>query len=233
MSVSLNKFISDTGLCSRREADRWIEAGRVRMNGAQAQKGMRVTPDDEVIVDGRMLTKKSKAKRVYMALHKPAGVTCTTDQRDPSNIIDYLDYPKRIFPIGRLDKASTGLLLLTNDGDIVNDILRVEKGKEKEYIVSVDRPVTKDFMAAMAGGLPILGTVTRQCEVEKVSKYVFRIVLTQGLNRQIRRMCEHLGYKVKSLHRVRIMHIEIGDLKPGKWRHLTQRELRTLLPTSR
>ena len=226
MSISLNKYISSTGICSRREADRWIEAGRVQLNGAVAKKGNRVEPGDEVLLDGKPL--REKPRPVYLALHKPAGITSTTDRKDPDNIIDFVNYPQRIFPIGRLDKASTGLILLTNDGDIVNDILREENEHEKEYIVTVNRPITGRFVERMQQGVPILGTVTKECVVEKLNKTTFRIVLTQGLNRQIRRMCEYLGYKVATLKRVRIMHIHLGNLPPGQWRELTQEELRRL-----
>jgi len=226
MSISLNKFISSTGICSRREADRWIEAGRVQLNGVVAKKGNRVEPGDEVLLDGKPLT--DKPAPVYLALHKPAGITSTTDRKDPDNIVDFVNYPQRIFPIGRLDKASTGLILLTNDGDIVNDILREENEHEKEYIVTVTRPITDRFVERMQKGLPILGTVTKECVVEKLNKTTFRIVLTQGLNRQIRRMCEYLGYKVATLKRVRIMHLQLAKLQPGQWRELTPEELKTL-----
>ncbi len=225
-SISLNKYISSTGLCSRREADRWIEAGRIEINGERAVKGNRVTPGDTVTLDGQVLL--SKPKPVYLALHKPPGITSTTDRRDPDNIIDFLDYPKRIFPIGRLDKASSGLILLTNDGDIVNEVLREENEHEKEYIVTVDKPIDKGFIRKMGEGVPILGMVTKKCKVEKINRTTFRIILTQGLNRQIRRMCEHFGYKVRSLKRIRIMHIELSVLKPGQWRPLTPQEIISL-----
>ncbi len=225
-SISLNKFISSTGICSRREADRWIEAGRVKINDQIAIKGNRVFENDVVKVDGKVLG--NKPALVYIALNKPPGITCTTDLKDPSNIIDYLNYPKRIFPIGRLDKASTGLIFLTNDGDMVNKVLRAENNHEKEYIVKVDRPITKQFVHRMAAGIPILGTKTNPCKVEKMGPDVFRIILTQGLNRQIRRMCEFLDYRVVSLKRVRIMHVQLGKLKLGAWRELTQEELRVL-----
>lgn len=222
-STSLNKFIAATGICSRREADRWIEAGRVAINGSVARKGNRVEAGDRVTLDGQPLGQPPKP--VYIALHKPPGITSTTDQRDPDNIIDFVGHPQRIFPIGRLDKASTGLILLTNDGDIVNEILRAENHHEKEYIVKVDRPITTDFLRRMREGVPILGTVTKRCEVERMSGRVFRIILTQGLNRQIRRMCEMLGYRVVTLKRVRIMSIQLGDLAVGNWRELTTEEL--------
>ena len=225
-SISLNKYISSTGVCSRREADKWIDAGRVKINGNVAQKGNRVTKDDRVTIDGKPL--KQKPKSIYIALNKPPGITSTTDRRDQDNIIDFVKHPKRIFPIGRLDKASSGLILLTNDGDIVNKILRVENNHEKEYIVRVNRPITNHFLKRMRNGIPILGTVTKKCEVEKINKTVFRIILTQGLNRQIRRMCEFLDYKVVTLKRIRIMNIQLDDLKPGQWRDLTPSELNQL-----
>ena len=222
-SISLNKFISNTGVCSRREADKWIDAGRVKLNKKVARKGNRVMPGDQVSIDGRKISYNPEP--VYLALHKPLGITCTTDQRDRDNIIDYMNYPQRIFPIGRLDKPSTGLILLTNDGDIVNKILRRENNHEKEYIVSIDKSVTKSFIQKMSNGIPILGTVTAKCKVEQLKTNVFRIVLTQGLNRQIRRMCEYLGCNVLTLKRVRIMNIKLDGLKVGEWRDLTEREL--------
>lgn len=222
-SISLNKFISNTGVCSRREADRWIEAGRVKINKKVARKGNRVMPGDQVSIDGRKIDYTPEL--VYIALHKPAGITCTTDQRDRDNIIDYINYPQRIFPIGRLDKPSTGLILLTNDGDIVNKILRRENNHEKEYIVSVDKSISKSFIQKMSNGIPILGTVTAKCKVEQLKTNLFRIVLTQGLNRQIRRMCEYLGFNVLTLKRVRIMNIKLDGLQVGEWRDLTEKEL--------
>lgn len=225
-SISLNKYISSTGRCSRREADRMIEAGRVRINGQVAQKGNRVLPNDRVTLDGEAVVVKTEL--VYLAFHKPAGITSTTDRRDRDNIIDFINYPKRIFPIGRLDKASTGLILLTNDGDIVNQILREENNHEKEYIVQVDRPLSHRFLQRMRQGVPILGTVTKSCRVDQLKKNLFRIVLTQGLNRQIRRMCEYLGYKVLTLKRVRIMHLNLDELRVGEWRELTKEELKEL-----
>lgn len=225
-SISLNKFISSTGICSRREADRMIEAGRVQLNGTTARKGNRVNPGDEVLLDGAPL--KAKPKAVYLALHKPPGITCTTDRKDKDNIIDFLNYPERIFHIGRLDKASTGLIFLTNDGDIVNEILREQNEHEKEYIVTVNKPINASFVRRMSQGIPILGTVTKKCQVEKIGRQAFRIVLTQGLNRQIRRMCEYLGYDVVTLKRVRIMNVHLGGLKPGQWRYLTEGELQEL-----
>lgn len=225
-STSLNKFISQTGICSRREADKWIEAGKVKINGVVAQKGNRVGENDKVTIDGKPL--KNKPKQIYIALHKPPGITCTTDRKDQTNIIDFINYPQRIFPIGRLDKPSTGLILLTNDGDIVNDILRVENNHEKEYLVTVNRPITPQFVKRMSNGLPILGTKTKKCIVERRGKMGFKIVLTQGLNRQIRRMCAFLDYRVITLKRVRIMNIHLGDLKVGKWRNLTTTEFKEL-----
>ena len=225
-SISLNKYISDTGICSRREADKLIEAGSVKINDKIARKGNRVFENDQVTINGQAV--KSKPKMVYLALNKPAGITCTTDLKDPDNIIDFLKYPKRIFPIGRLDKGSTGLILLTNDGNIVNKILRVENNHEKEYIVRVDKPITPDFIKRMSKGIPILGTITKECFVQQQSTFVFKMVLTQGLNRQIRRMCEFLDYRVASLQRVRIMNINLAGLRLGQSRHLTEKELKTL-----
>jgi len=226
LSISLNKYISSTGICSRREADKLIEAGRVKINGEVAKKGNRVEDDDKVAIDNKPL--KTKPKQIYIALNKPPGVTCTTDVRHRDNIINFINHPQRIFPIGRLDKASSGLILLTNDGDIVNKILRKENRHEKEYIVKVDRPISKKFIEKMSAGIPIFDTVTEPCKVEKLSKTLFRITLTQGLNRQIRRMCEYLGYNVLTLKRIRIMHIHLDDIAPGKWRNLTKEELQNL-----
>lgn len=225
-SISLNKYISDSGYCSRREADVIIKDGRVSINGVMANSGNRVEPGDEVLLDGKRIT--SKPKSVYIALNKPKGITCTTDNRVKGNIIDFMDYPERIFPIGRLDKPSDGLILLTNDGNIVNKILRASNNHEKEYIVEVNKSITTDFVNRMAGGIPILDTVTRKCKVEKLSKYKFKIILTQGLNRQIRRMCEYLGYRVTSLRRVHIMNIKLGRLATGDWRYLSNSEMKML-----
>jgi 23S rRNA pseudouridine2604 synthase len=229
--MRLNKFLSETGACSRREADQWIEAGRVTVNGARAVLGTQVTEADDVRVDDRPL--RPKPKRVYIALNKPIGVECTTDRDVPGNIVDFVGHGERIFPIGRLDKDSSGLILLTNDGDIVNTVLRAQNEHEKEYVVAVDRPLTPGFLAGMAGGVPILDTVTNPCAVRQVGRNTFHIVLTQGLNRQIRRMCEYYGYTVRSLQRVRIMHIHLGRLAPGAWRELTSRELAPLLAAKR
>lgn len=226
-SKSLNKYLSENCSCSRREADRWIEAGRVTINGALAKKGNRVEEGDEVVLDGQVVN--HQLQPTYLMFHKPPGITCTTDLSDPDNIIDFIGFPQRIFPIGRLDKPSTGLILLTNDGDIVNEILRVEHGHEKEYIVKVNQEISREFINKMERGVPILGTVTEPCTVRKINRNVFSIILTQGLNRQIRRMCEYLGYQVVSLKRIRIMHLELGELPLGQWRTLKAQELTTLL----
>ena len=226
--MRLNKYISETGVCSRREADRWIEAGRVTCNGQVATLGTRVVDGDEICVDGAPVG--AKKKQIYIALNKPVGVTCTTEAHIEDNIIDLVGYPERIFPIGRLDKDSEGLILLTNNGDIVNEILRSENDHEKEYIVTVDRPITDLSLKMMAGGVKIMGELTKSAQVSRIDRQSFRIILTQGLNRQIRRMCSALGYKAQRLQRVRIMNIHLGALSPGKWRHLTERELAGLLP---
>jgi len=222
----LNKFISGTGICSRREADKLIEQGRVTVNGVKSEMGTKVTSKDQVKVDGKLL--KVKEKPIYIAFNKPVGITCTTEHKIEGNIIDYINYPKRIFPIGRLDKPSQGLIFLTNDGDIVNKILRAGNSHEKEYVVTVNKPITPDFIKKMGNGIPILDTVTQKCFVKKESKYVFRIILTQGLNRQIRRMCEYLGYSVKKLERVRIMNITLDNIPVGKWRYLSKEEMNTI-----
>ncbi len=226
MDISLNKYISSTGICSRREADKWIENGRVQLNGVVAQKGNRVQDGDVVLLDGKPLGNRPKA--IYILLNKPPGITCTTDLKDRDNIIDFVQHQKRIFPIGRLDKPSTGLILLTNDGDIVNQILRVQNKHEKEYVVSVNKPITEKFVQKMQSGIPILGTKTKPCKVKKIGEKKFKIILTQGLNRQIRRMCEFLNYRVVTLKRIRIMHIKIDGLAQGKWRDLTSKELKIL-----
>jgi 23S rRNA pseudouridine2604 synthase len=220
--LRINKFISETGACSRREADAWISAGRVTINGTVATLGTQVTATDVVLVDGRPLA--TRPHRLYLALNKPVGIECTTNREVRDNIIDFVAHPERLFPVGRLDKDSEGLILLTNDGDIVNSVLRAEREHEKEYIVTVDRPVTDEFLRAMSAGVPILETVTKPCRTERVAKNTFRIVLTQGLNRQIRRMCKHFGYTVRRLQRVRIMHVRLGDLAVGRWRELTATE---------
>ncbi len=223
----LNKYLSEAGYCSRREADRLIEQGKVSVNRTKATLGTRVFPGDRVTVKGVQVG-ESKSKSVYLAFNKPVGIVCTSDQiREKDNIIDYINYPTRIYPIGRLDKRSEGLILLTNDGEIVNKILRARYKHEKEYIVRVNKPINKEFIEAMGNGVPILDTVTRKCEVEQIDKFEFRIVLTQGLNRQIRRMCEYLGYGVKRLKRTRIMNIEL-NLPVGQYRELTSSELKEL-----
>ncbi|MGG4452755.1 23S rRNA pseudouridine(2604) synthase RluF [Brevibacillus porteri] len=224
--MRINKFISETGICSRREADKLIEARRVTINGQVAELGSTVASGDDVRIDGQPLG--SKKKDVYIALNKPVGITCTTELQIKGNIIDFINHPERIFPIGRLDKDSQGLILLTNDGDIVNKILRAENNHDKEYIVTVDKPLTANFLHGMANGVRILGTTTKPCKVTKVSDRVFNIVLTQGLNRQIRRMCQAFGYQVRKLERVRIMNITLGNLKLGQWRNLTAKELTDL-----
>ena len=224
----LNKWLAETGVCSRREADAWIAAGRIAVNGQVATLGTRVGPADAVLVDGEPA--RAAPLRVYLALHKPVGIECTTDRRVPGNIVDFVGHRERVFPVGRLDKDSEGLILLTNDGDIVNALLRAEHGHEKEYLVEVDRPLTPAFLAAMAQGVPILDTVTLPCRTWHVGRNTFGIVLTQGLNRQIRRMCEHFDYTVRRLRRVRIVNVELGALPPGRWRDLTPAELAGLLP---
>jgi 23S rRNA pseudouridine2604 synthase len=224
---SLNKYISETGICSRREADKWIEQKRVMLNGKIAQKGNRVLPNDVVKIDGKPLKVRQKAP-VYIAMNKPRGVTCTTDLKDKSNIIDFIRYSERIFPIGRLDKDSDGLIFLTNDGDIVNKILRAGNNHEKEYVVSVNKPITADFIQKMGNGVEILGTVTQRCSVRQEGKFKFRIILKQGMNRQIRRMTEVLGYEVQTLTRVRIMNINLSNIPLGKWRYFTPKEIETI-----
>jgi 23S rRNA pseudouridine2604 synthase len=230
-SISLNKFISDTGYCSRREADSLIQQGRVLLNNQTARAGNRYTPGDEVEVDGSLITSKQvkKTKRVYLAFNKPIGITCTTDEHIPGNIISFIRYPKRIFPIGRLDKDSEGLIFLTNDGDIVNKILRASNEHEKEYVVRVDKAITPYFTDKMSQGVPMLGTVTQPCRVTRLGTHVFKIILTQGLNRQIRRMCEYLDYKVLSLKRTRIMNIALDKIPVGKWRYLSEPEIEALI----
>lgn len=227
--IRLNKFISDSGMCSRREADRLIESGAVTINGRPAEMGQKVTANDDVRVKGKRIETQNKDGFVFIALNKPVGIVSTTDPAEPANLVDFIGHDKRIFPIGRLDKDSQGLLFLTSNGDLVNKILRAGNNHEKEYIVTVDRPVTAEFIQGMRKGVPILGTVTKRCKVEKLSNFVFKIILVQGLNRQIRRMCEHFDYQVKKLERVRIMNISLGKLASGEWRDLTESELSTLL----
>lgn len=225
--MRVNKYIAESGFCSRRQADELIKEKRVTINGQVCQLGSTVKPGDVVAIDGKPI--KTKEKKVYIALNKPVGIECTTDRRVKENIVDFVGHPQRIFPIGRLDKDSEGLILLTNDGDIVNKILRSENNHEKEYIVTVNKPIDDEFIKAMSSGVEILGRKTKPCKVYKLDKNTFRIILTQGMNRQIRRMCQALGYKVLRLRRIRIMNINLGLLKVGHWRNLTKKELDTLM----
>lgn len=225
--IRINKYIASTGFCSRRDADKLIEEGHVSIDGVPAVQGSKVMPGAVVTVKGRPVVPKQD--KIYIAFHKPLGITCTTDRRDPDNIIDYIGYPERIFPVGRLDKNSSGLILLTNDGDIVNQLLRAENGHEKEYTVTVDRNIDPSFKSSMENGLPILGQITLPCKVSIRSARSFNIILKQGLNRQIRRMCEYLGYRVIKLRRIRFMNIELGGLKAGEYRLLEPREIEKLL----
>lgn len=225
--IRLNKSLSAAGFCSRREADRLIEQGVVTINGVKAVLGDRVSEKDDIRVKGRPISTE-KATPVYLALHKPRGIICSTDPKARDNIVRYIDHIERIFPVGRLDVASEGLILMTNDGDIINRILRARYAHEKEYIVTVDKPITDEFIAGMASGVPILDSVTRECKVERLGEDMFRIILTQGLNRQIRRMCEHFGYEVTRLRRIRIMNIHLDGINYGEWRDLTAEELREL-----
>jgi 23S rRNA pseudouridine2604 synthase len=229
--VRLNKYLSESGACSRREADTFIEEGRVTVNGEPAVLGTQVADGDDVRLDGDQIGGARKLTRpVYIALNKPVGITCTTERHVAGNIIDFVDHPERVFPIGRLDKDSEGLILLTNNGDIVNEILRVENHHDKEYVVAVDRAITPELVDGMASGVRLSDATTRPCKVTKLAAKVFRIVLTQGLNRQIRRMCEAFGYTVEALQRVRIMKIHLGELPIGRWRNLTAEEIATLMP---
>jgi 23S rRNA pseudouridine2604 synthase len=230
-TTRINKYLSEVGFCSRRAADKLVEEGRVTINGKVPEMGTKVQEDDEVRVNGKLIS-EPKEKPVYLAFNKPVGIVCTTDTGvEKDNIIDFINYPTRIFPIGRLDKPSEGLIFLTNDGDIVNKILRARNNHEKEYIVTVNRPINGDFVQKMSNGIPILDTVTRKCYVEQINKTTFKIILTQGLNRQIRRMCEFLDYRVVKLKRVRIMNITL-DVPVGKWRHLTDAEVQGILDLS-
>lgn len=225
--VRINKFLSEAGFCSRRAADKLIEQGKVIINGKVPEMGTKITEQDEVRVKGKLI-QAPKEKPIYIAFNKPVGIVCTTDTRvEKDNIIDYINFPSRIFPIGRLDKPSEGLIFLTNDGDIVNKILRARNNHEKEYLVTVNKPISKEFIKKMGNGVPVLDTVTRKCIVEQTGKFEFRIILTQGLNRQIRRMCEYLDYRVTKLKRIRIMNVTL-DVPIGKWRHLTQKELKEI-----
>ena len=225
--IRINKFLSEIGYCSRRAADTLVEEGRVKVNGVVAVMGAKVGSSDVIMVDDKIVSRPNE-DFVYIAFNKPIGIVCTTDvANEKDNIVDYINHPQRIFPVGRLDKLSEGLILLTSDGDIVNKILRSKNNHEKEYIVTVDRPISDEFIDDMSNGVPILGTTTKKCFVEKLDRFRFRIILTQGLNRQIRRMCEYFGYEVTKLKRIRIMHIEL-DMPPGKWRDLTSEELAEL-----
>jgi 23S rRNA pseudouridine2604 synthase len=229
--VRLNKYLSGSGACSRREADALIEEGRVTVNGKPAQLGTQVADGDDVRLDGDQVgTARKLVRPVYIALNKPVGITCTTERHVEGNIVDFVDHEERVFPIGRLDKDSEGLILLTNDGDIVNEILRVEHGHEKEYVVAVDRAITPEFLTGMASGVRLSDATTKPCRVGKLGPKLFRITLTQGLNRQIRRMCEAFGFEVEALQRVRIMHIQLGQLPLGRWRNLTAPEVAGLMP---
>jgi 23S rRNA pseudouridine2604 synthase len=227
--VRINKFLSEAGVCSRREADREVEAGHVLIDGVPALPGSKVAAGQTVTFNGKVVSKEEEM--ILIALNKPAGIVCTAEKREKDNVIDFINYPKRIYPVGRLDKDSEGLLLLTNNGDIVNKMMRARNFHEKEYIVDVNKPVTDSFIRGLAGGVPLveLGTTTRRCMVEKTGKRQFKIILTQGLNRQIRRMCEYFGYRVEKLVRVRIMNIELGDLESGRYRRVTDEEYRKLL----
>lgn len=223
-TVRINKYLSEIGYCSRRAADKLLEEGRITINGKVPELGTKITPGDDVRVDGELVS-PPREDFIYLAFNKPVGIVCTTDtKREKDNIVDYINHPKRIFPIGRLDKPSEGLIFLTNDGDIVNKILRAKNNHEKEYVVTVDKPITPRFIQRMSNGIPILGTMTRKCQVEQIGKHKFKIVLTQGLNRQIRRMCAYLDYEVTKLKRIRIMNIGL-DVPVGKWRYLTPEEL--------
>ena len=225
--VRINKFLSQAGFCSRREADKFILDERVTINGIVAKMGEKIDPNDDISVDGERISKKPN-KKIYIILNKPKGIVCTTDSGvEKNNIIDYVNHPKRIFPIGRLDKTSEGLIFLTNDGDIVNKILRAKNKHEKEYHVTVDKPISNEFIQQMSKGVPILNTVTRPCEIKRIKDYEFKIILTQGLNRQIRRMCEYLGYRVKKLKRIRIMNIKL-DIPLGEWRYFNDQEFSEL-----
>ena len=222
----INKFLSESGFCSRREADKLLEQGRITINGVIPELGTKVSAEDEIRVDGKLIREKTE-KPIYLAFNKPVGIECTTNQNVRDNIVDYINYPKRIFPIGRLDKASEGLIFMTDDGDIVNKILRARNNHEKEYIVTVNRPITDRFIERMGNGIPILDKVTKKCKVEQISKFVFKIILTQGLNRQIRRMCEYLDYEVTALKRIRIINISL-DVHVGRYRDLTEDEIKQL-----
>lgn len=227
--IRINKYLSEAGVCSRREADRQVAEGNVTVNGVIAEMGTKVLPGQEVLFCGRPV--KKEEEMILLAFHKPVGIVCTAEKREKNNVVDYINYPKRIYPVGRLDKDSEGLLLLTNNGDIVNKMMRAGNMHEKEYIVTVNKPITDSFLRGLAGGVPLveLNATTRKCKVERMGKKQFRIILTQGLNRQIRRMCEYFGYRVEKLVRTRIMNIELGSLESGKYRDVTAEEYQTLL----
>lgn len=225
-TMRLNKFLSDAGVCSRRQADRYVEEGRIEINGRKAVLGERITGEEEIRLNDRLI--KINRKKILLAVNKPKGIVCTTQVKDKDNIVDYLGYPERIYPVGRLDKDSEGLILMTNDGGLMDEILRARNYHEKEYEVRVDKPITREFIKAMSSGVEILDTVTRPCKVTQINKYRFRIILTQGLNRQIRRMCEALGYRVRDLKRIRIMNIHLGSLPLGAYRELTREEWKDL-----
>lgn len=228
-SVRLNKYIAQSGICSRREADKFIEDGRVKINGKKVSVSRGVKPRDVVMVNGQTIEAEESEPFALIALNKPAGIVCTTESSERDNIVSFTNYPTRIFPIGRLDKDSTGLIFLTNDGDLVNKVLRAGNNHEKEYLVTVDKPITDEFVTKMSQGVPILGTITKKCKVEQISTYVFKIILVEGLNRQIRRMAEHFGYEVQALQRTRIMHVSLKGLPEGDFRALDDEELRKLM----
>ncbi|MCL1984532.1 MAG: 23S rRNA pseudouridine(2604) synthase RluF [Methanomassiliicoccaceae archaeon] len=228
-TVRINKFISDSGFCSRREADRMIEEGRVTVDGAAAVTGMTVSGEQDIRVDNKRIN--SDKGTVLIAVNKPKGIVCTTESKEKDNIVDFIGFRERIYPIGRLDKDSEGLILMTNNGDLVNRMMRSRYDHEKEYVVTVHRPITRTFIDKMSAGVPILGTMTKKCSVERIGSKKFRIILTQGMNRQIRRMCEHLGYEVTALKRVRILNITLGDLKEGEYRNVTKQERKVLFGT--
>ena len=225
--VRLNKYLSDAGVCSRREADRLVEEGLITVDGVLATLGMKIHPSAQIKVKGKDICQEKE--KVLLVFHKPAGIVCTAEKREKNNVIDYLNYPKRIYPIGRLDKDSTGLLLMTNDGELVNKIMRAGNYHEKEYVVTINKPVTEEFCKKMAAGVPILDTVTRKCKVWQTGEKEFHIILTQGLNRQIRRMCEALGCRVAALKRIRIMNVKLGELKEGTYRDISEQEYKELL----
>ena len=224
--MRLNKYLSDVGVCSRREADRLVEEGKILVDGVQATLGMQVTAEQEILVNGKKVEREEK--KILLVFHKPRGVECTTSPKVKNNVISYIGYPIRVYYVGRLDKDSEGLLLLTNEGELVNKIMRAGNCHEKEYVVTVDKPITREFIQKMKNGVPVLGTVTRKCQVFQIGKQTFQIILTQGMNRQIRRMCEYLGYRVKRLKRVRVMNICLGDLPVGKYREATAEEMQVL-----